>query len=107
MGNERVYAQLTGGNKGAEFAQLFSRVGVRVRLTKPKAADINAVAAAWDVSGKPQQAALRNIGARNGALRGVVKTLGQAAMMRSGSMSELTEEDILNAWKKYGGAADE
>lgn len=34
-GNESVYARLTGGARSANFAQLFSRIGKRLRLTKP------------------------------------------------------------------------
>ena len=39
MGNAVVYARLTGGRRAAEFAQLFSRVGKRVRLTQVEEGD--------------------------------------------------------------------
>ncbi|MSS28096.1 AAA family ATPase [Desulfovibrio sp. PG-178-WT-4] len=43
MGNESVYTQLTGGSRKAHFAQLFSRIGRRERLTSPTAGDIDAL----------------------------------------------------------------
>ena len=54
MGNESVYANLS-GRRSAEFAQLFSRVGMVLQLRKTTAADVEALAGHW--GGKKNPAA--------------------------------------------------
>src|SRR5699024_622529 len=75
LGNEIVYAQLTGGTRSMGFAQLFSRIGKRVRLTRPKAADVDALLDAWGINARDAQRLLHQIAKKPGALRGVTKTL--------------------------------
>ena len=55
MGNESVYANLS-GRRSAEFAQLFSRVGMVLQLRKTSAADVEALAGQWGVKEKPAAA---------------------------------------------------
>ena len=78
-GNEAVFARLTGGSREATFAQLFSRLGKRLRLTKPVAGDIEALADAFNVGGSAERRLLTDIAQKPGALRGVVKTLRLAS----------------------------
>jgi DNA transposition AAA+ family ATPase len=100
-GNESVYARLTGGSRAATFAQLFSRIGKRLRLSQPSKADVTALVDAYGITGKDERQALIEISTRPGALRGVVKTLNLAAMLSSGSPVDL--QYITAAWKELGG----
>jgi DNA transposition AAA+ family ATPase len=81
MGNERVYAQLTGGSRKAHFAQLFSRIGRQLRLTAPVNGDIDTLLDAWGITEKQARALCREIGTKAGALRGLTKVLRQAGLM--------------------------
>ncbi len=110
-GNEMVYSRLTGGNRSATFAQLFSRVGKRVHLTSPSTADVAAVANGWSVEGKRERRLLEKIAASPGALRGVTKTLRLASVLALGDKPATSPEDtpaltyrlIEAAWRDLGG----
>lgn len=98
-GNPAVLARLEGDRK-TDFAQLFSRVGMRLRLAKPRAGDVAAMLDAWDVTDPEQVALCRAIAAKPGALRGMVKALGLAAMVAAGDGRSRTAEDIKTAWSQ-------
>lgn len=104
-GNETVYAQLTGRNRAAEFAQLFSRIGKRVCLSRPTAGDVEAIADAWGIEGKPERNLVAEIAGKPGALRGVTKTLRLASMFAVGKGEPLALPHIRAAWKDLGGEA--
>jgi len=104
-GNESVYARLTGGSRAATFAQLFSRIGKRLRLSQPSKADVTALADAYGVTGKEERQALIEISQRPGALRAVVKTLNFAAVMATGNQDVVNYQYIAAAWKELGGEA--
>lgn len=99
-GNAVVYNNLfKGGDNG--FAQLFSRVGKRVPLSRPVAGDVHAVARAFGVTGKDERQALEEIARRPGALRMVVKTLRLAAMLAAGDAVAVAH--IRSAWDELQG----
>ena len=100
VGNESVYARLTGGSRTATFAQLFSRIGKRLRLTKPTDEDVYALADHFSISGKKERQALVEISQKEGALRSVVKTLRLATMFAVG---EVQLDHIRAAWRDLGG----
>lgn len=100
VGNEIVYTQLTGGNRSIGFAQLFSRVAKRVRLSRPKAGDIDALLDAWTISDAASRTLGHEIGKRPGALRGLSQTLRLASLFASGKPSVT---HIRAAWKDLGG----
>ncbi len=86
LGNEMLYTRLTGGSRAAEYAQLFSRIGRRVRLTRAAAGDVDALLAAWGLDGCAEiRSAALDIARRPGALRGLTKVLRLAAMLAAGS----------------------
>ncbi len=104
-GNATVYGRLTGGARSDNFAQLFSRIGKRVALTRPAAADVGALARAYRVDGAEEIAALQEIAKRPGALRSVAKTLRLAAMYAAGKVPpvEIRIDEIRAAWSELGG----
>lgn len=103
VGNEKVYAQLTGRNRAADFAQLFSRIGKRVRLGRPTASDVAAVLKGWGIEGKAETDLVHEIAAKPGALRGVNKALRLATMFASGQGEPLGINHIRAAWRDLGG----
>lgn len=102
-GNESVYARLTGGARAANCAQLFSRIGKRLRLTKPTKHDVSALAARYGITEGKELSILIGISQKPGALRGMVKTLRLAVMFAGGSVP--THEHIAAAWRDLGGEA--
>jgi DNA transposition AAA+ family ATPase len=49
LGNETVLARIEGGHRRAAFAQLYSRIGMRLIQNLPLTEDARALAEAWDV----------------------------------------------------------
>lgn len=84
VGNEEVYARLEGGGRTAAFAQLFSRVGVRVTRSRPAADDMCKLIAAWGVTADEEVKFLKAIARKPGALRVMTKTLQLASMLAAG-----------------------
>lgn len=102
-GNEIVYAQLTGGTRAIGFAQLFSRVAKRVRLSKPTDADITAILDAWQITDKDTRKFCIAIGKRPGALRGLSQTLRLASLFANNVGEPLSLPIIRDAWADLGG----
>lgn len=111
VGNNQIYANLTGGRREAHFAQLFSRIGKRVALTRPLKEDVDAIARAFGIQRREELDYLHAIGARPGALRGVVHTLRSAALMASededgqGRPKPLGLAHLQAAWADLGAEA--
>lgn len=103
VGNEHVYARLTGNGKTALFAQLHSRIGRRESLRKPPVSDVDALAQGWGVSGKEAVEFLRRIAATPGALRQVVKTLRLASSFARSGGETLDIAHLHKAWRDLGG----
>ena len=103
LGNETIYSRLTGGRRAAEFAQLFSRIGKRVRLTRAAKADVEALLAAWPVEDAAAREAALEIARQPGALRGLTKALRLAALFAQGG--PLEARHVAAAWKDLGGGA--
>ncbi len=106
LGNELVYTRLTGGRRSAEFAQLFSRVGKRVRLTQVDDGDVDALLEAWGEKlarpGDLRKAALA-IARKPGGLRILTKTLRLAALIAGDEAVE--RRHVARAWNELGGDA--
>lgn len=86
VGNETVYSRLTGPSRSAHFAQLFSRIGMRIYLQKPTPGDVRALARQYKVQSKECLALLERVAERPGALRGVVKALRLARRSGEGTI---------------------
>lgn len=86
VGNETVYSRLTGPSRSAHFAQLFSRIGMRIYLAKPTPGDVRALAREYKLTDKGCLALLERVAERPGALRGVVKALRLARRSGEGAI---------------------
>jgi DNA transposition AAA+ family ATPase len=105
VGNESVYARMTGGNRAAYLDRLFSRIGKRVRLVRSHKDDIDALIDAWGIDAKECRQVLHDIAAKPGALRGITKVLRLASRIAAGRRHKLSCEDIRAAWLDLGGEA--
>lgn len=103
MGNESVYAQLTGGSRKAHFAQLFSRIGRQLRLTAPANGDIDTLLDAWGITDAKARALCRKIGTKAGALRGLAKVLRMAGLLLEEGVNVIGAEHVEAAWAEIGG----
>jgi len=99
-GNQAIHSRLYGGS-GNGFAQLFSRVGKRVILTKPTKGDVQALAAVFGVDGVKELKLIDDIAAKPGALRMVRKTLQLAAVFAEGK--GIGTDHIHAAWDELQG----
>ena len=84
MGNDTVYTRLTGGSRAIEFAQLFSRIGKRLKLTEPRTDDLAIFLDAWQIQDKQVCSRLTEIAQQPGALRLVTKILTAAQVVLAG-----------------------
>ena len=103
LGNEQVYARITGGARQAHFAQLFSRVGYRVKLAAPSVGDVETIITAWGVTESKAQTLCIDIAKQAGALRGLTKVLRLANMMLAEGERVLSFDHIQTAWADLGG----
>ncbi|MYE06688.1 MAG: AAA family ATPase [Chloroflexi bacterium] len=101
VGGETLWSRLTGGRRAAEFAQLYSRVGKRVRLARATQGDADALLAAWGLSGKEEREAARRIAAHAGGLRGLSKALRLAPTFAAGGA--VAARHLRQAWADLGG----
>lgn len=81
MGNERVQQSIDGVSRAADFAQLFSRVALRLIRTRAVPGDAEALAAAWGVTDPAMIDFLQQIVMRPGAIRGATFALEVAHML--------------------------
>jgi len=106
LGNEQVYARLEGGTRAAQFAQLFSRVGMRLQRPRALKGDVEKLLDAWEVTGKEERAVLQAIAKRPGALRNLTKVLRMAHMLAGAEGAErLAEQHIRMAWERLSSGA--
>lgn len=101
MGNESLRKRIEGMSRDADFAMIFSRVGMRKKRDRPITKDIAMLLDAWAVDDKECRATLRWIALQPGALRQMNKVLSYARMLARGDGRETeTMRDIEHAWKE-------
>lgn len=100
VGNETVYGRLEGKSRAVEFAQLFSRVGMRQRRPSARKADIDTLLDAWRVTEVQHRRVLHNIAKLPGALRNLTKTLRLAHTLAAGDGRELHLDHLRAAWQR-------
>jgi len=106
MGNQSIYARLTGGKRQAEFAQLFSRIGKRTILKAPTKRDVEAICEAFGIDDKETIDLARAIADKPGALRSVVKTIRYARMLTPEG-SAISQNLLLAAYKNLSDSTGE
>ena len=98
FGNESVLQRLEGGNRRAAFAQLFSRVSLRVVRSQPLRADIDALATAWKLSDDEASSYLHRICMTPGGLRSGSMALELAWMLAASEGQPLNLGHLQDAW---------
>ena len=101
-GNESVYTRLTGRTRRADFAQLFSRVGKRLRLDKPAPGDVTAILQAWRIEGTKERELCQQIASLPGGLRGLVNVLVDAATAAQAMGRAVDLIALRAAWSDQG-----
>lgn len=82
-GNEEIYSRIDGGK--SRFAQLASRVGMRMSQPKPQAQDVCMLVKAWSVVDPNEIKYLKAVGNKPGALRTLDKVMKLAGMLALGA----------------------
>ena len=100
LGNEQVVSRMEGGARKAEFAQLYSRVGLRMIRSLPLRDDVDALATAWGVEDGDVLAMLQKIGSRPGGLRSCTYAMELASMLARGENSEVELRHLERAWSQ-------
>lgn len=101
-GNERVYQQMSGGNRAAYLDRLYSRVGKKIVLKKATVADADAIIAAWGIEDSPCKEQIRSIAATPGALRVLNKVLRLAAIYAKANKRGICCDSIRYAAQELG-----
>lgn len=105
VGNEAVYARMTGGNRAAYLDRLYSRIGKRVRLTQSTQGDVEALLRAWSIDEAECRGQLVEIARKPGGLRGLTKVLRLASMHAASGQRGICCGDVRAAWRELGGEA--
>ncbi|RIA44072.1 hypothetical protein DFR49_2309 [Hephaestia caeni] len=98
LGNESVIARLEGGTRRAHYAQLYSRVGMRLVRNVPLAADARALAEAWGLEDAKEIAFIQSIATKPGGLRGCTMVLELATMIAGGEHRARDLAHMQDAW---------
>ncbi|MFZ5747158.1 MAG: AAA family ATPase [Pseudomonadota bacterium] len=98
LGNIGVMQRIEGGNRKAAFAQLYSRIGMKITRPLALQADADALAAAWGVGGAAELAHIRKVCALPGGLRGATYMLELAVMIAASEQAPLAVDHLQDAW---------
>ncbi len=96
VGNETVYSRMEGHSREAAFAQLYSRVDMRMARKSSTRDDIAALLNAWKIEDPEQRRILTAIARKPGALRSMTKVLRLAHVIAGGetlTVKHVTEAD--------------
>jgi DNA transposition AAA+ family ATPase len=103
VGNERVYTNMTGGNRAAYLDRLFSRIGKRIALKKTTEGDVDKIVEAWGIKDRECRRQIAEIATKPGALRVLTKVLRLAASYAQADSRSLCCDDVRAAWQELGG----
>jgi len=98
IGNPKVVSRMEGGARAADFAQLYSRIGLRMIRALPLKDDIEALATAWDIQDDQVVAFLHKIGSKPGGLRSCTYAMELAVMMARGDNEDISVKHLHAAW---------
>lgn len=98
FGNIGVMNTLEGGSRKSSFAQLFSRVSLKIVRAAPLQADADALAIAWKVTGDAEMAHIRKVAMMPGGLRGATMMLELAWMLAASEGRPVAVDHLQDAW---------
>lgn len=98
LGNAGVLRQLEGSSRQLDYAQLYSRIGLRLEQQIPLESDVEAFATAWQVYDPGMVLQLKKICMRGGGLRNGTHVMELAHMLAAAEQQVLTEGHIMDAW---------
>lgn len=98
VGNQAVIGKLEGGRRSSEYAQLYSRVGIRLHRRDALKADVEALLDAWSVEEPDVRKALHAVARQGGALRTCNKTFLLAEMLAKHEQRPMTVQDVKVAY---------
>lgn len=96
LGNESVHSRISGKGRRAEFAQLDSRVGMRLHISVPREGDADALLEAWGISGRAERQYAQQIACRPGGLRFLTQVLRQTRVIARG-MKQIVDQRVMRA----------
>ena len=108
FGNIKVLRRIEGGGRDDAFAQLYSRLSMRMVRALPLQADAIALAEAWKIFDPKLVEQVVRISMNPGGLRGATMALEIASMIASTERRPLAVDDLRDAWTQLssrGGAA--
>jgi len=103
VGNPSVYSRMTGGSRGASYAQIFGRIGKSTRLAGSTYDDAAAIGRAWGVTGKAQYNVLHQIARKPGGVRVASKTLRMATLIARQREVAVDGDTIREAYRELTG----
>jgi len=96
VGNLEVWSRISGKGRRAVFAQLHSRVGMRLVIPAPLEADADAVLEAWGIVGSNERRYAQQIASMPGGLRTLAQVLRQARVVAR-AMKRPVDQNIMRA----------
>ncbi len=85
VGNASIYTRLVGAGEKEDYAQLYSRLGVRRNQPKVRTKDALCLLDAWGIEGKEERSYLRGVAGMKGGLRTMTKCIRLAMMLAAGA----------------------
>ena len=102
MGNEELYSRFGNSAPKPAYAQLASRIGVRIRQLQPTPGDVDMLVDGWGVEDRKVRPLAVALGRRPGALRQISETFKLAAVYAAGANRSITAEDFELAIENRG-----
>lgn len=99
-GNHSILTKIAGGSARGRYAQLSSRVDMKVILNTPRRGDVEALADAWDVSADEERGFLHRIAGKPGGLRNITKMIRIATLLAQGEEVERRLKHLRQAWRQ-------
>jgi len=106
FGNVKVMQTLEGGGRGSAYAQMFSRLSLKLVRILPTLRDAEALCDAWHIHDEAVAAFLLKIARVPGGLRGATMALELATMLARGDRSdEIGINHLQDAWAQLSSRA--
>jgi len=102
VGNESIIGKLGDPDRTPQLAQLYSRFGMRITLSRPVNADVDALLKAWSVEDKDERSFMRLVASKPVGLRALTKTMVAAGAMAAGQDEKRAIGHLRDAWARVG-----